>query len=390
MAGLLPVDAARSGAGSCTGQPGGRTLLSLLLLLGGAAVASAVPQTPQPAASVTLAQGGEARATIVIAPDAPRGVQQAAAELGHYVGRMAGCSSPLPVQVLGKPPAHGGSETFAFVGAVDWALRETSFNATLLPAEGYAVFAHNSSWLFIVGKNDTEAAQALQFGGDGPVGSNDTLAAAYGLLQELGVTWLWPGDSGEVVPSLPAVSVPPAGVNVSSAPPLIQRHLRPIYHPGSLQTWKRPSGNVAADAALSSWVNQSVYEQLAAEESQWLQRMRMGGHDVPPWGQAFMNWWAQYNHTHPEYFALQPDGHRGPVVASEPDRVKMCVSSPALHRAIAAGGTDHNHYGLSAAEDDSDTGYCTCSKCRAWDAAGVTPWDQPGASPTGSLSDRCE
>jgi hypothetical protein len=45
-------------------------------------------------------------------------------------------------------------------------------------------------------------------------------------------------------------------------------------------------------------------------------------------------------------------------------------------------------YGLSSAEDDSSTGYCTCSKCTAWDAAGVIPWNKPGASTTGSLSDR--
>ena len=34
------------------------------------------------------------------------------------------------------------------------------------------------------------------------------------------------------------------------------------------------------------------------------------------------------------------------------------------------------------------TGYCTCSKCRSWDSPNVTRWNQPGASQTGSLSDR--
>ena len=224
------------------------------------------------------------------------------------------------------------------------------------------MFAHNSSWLFVVGKNDSAAGQ--QLGGEAdPVGYNDTLAATYGLLGELGVRWLWPGDSGEVVPSVAIVSAPPTGVNVSSAPSLIQRHLRPVYTPKEFQMWNAVSGNAAADAALSSWLNHSVFETLAADEQRWLQRMRMGSHEVPPWGQAFMTWWTEYNLTHPEYFALQPDGHRGPVVASEPDRVKMCVNNPALQTAIAAGGTAHNHYGLSAAEDDSNTGYCTCAKC---------------------------
>ena len=363
---------------------------ALVVLLGWEALLASAAPLP-PAVTVTLASHGEAKATVVIAPDASRGVQLAAAELSHYTARMAGCPSPLPIKALAEPPALASSdESFVFVGTVQWALSLTAFDAAQLPAEGYSIFAHNSSWLFVVGKNDTDLPDKghLQLGGNGPVGANDTLAAVHGLLGHLGVAWIWPGQMGEVVPALPVVSVPPGGANISSAPPLIQRHLRPIYHSKGLPAWRFPSGNVAADTALTAWMNDSVYEQLSQEESQWLQRQRMGGHAVPPWGQAFMTWWAQYNHTHPEYFALQPDGHRGPVVSSEPDRVKMCVSNPALHRAIAAGGTDHNMYGLSAAEDDSNTGYCTCSKCTAWDAPAVIPWNQPGASATGSLSDR--
>jgi len=358
-------------------------ILLLLLLL--SVVPVPAPPAPLPA-TVTLASHGKAVATIVISPDAPPGVQQAAQELAQYAARMAGCAAPLAVRALGEPPADP-EPAYAFVGAVEWALRETGFDAASMPEEGYAVFAHNSSWLFVVGRNDTTDG-LLQMGSDKPTGFNDTLSATYGLLGELGVRWLWPGASGEVVPSVPAVSAPPAGDGISSAPPLIQRHLRPIYNARELPIWQAASHNAAADAALSSWFNASVFDTLAAEERRWLQRMRMGAHQVPPWGQAFMTWWAEYNLTHPEYFALQPDGRRGPVVASEPDRVKMCVSNPALQAAIAAGGTSHNHYGLSAAEDDSSTGYCTCSKCTAWDAPSVTPWNQPGASLTGSLSDR--
>jgi hypothetical protein len=45
--------------------------------------------------------------------------------------------------------------------------------------------------------------------------------------------------------------------------------------------------------------------------------MKMGlgsSQATPPWGQAFMDWWHAYNQSHPEYFALQRDGHRGPDV----------------------------------------------------------------------------
>ena len=252
-------------------------ILLLLLLLS----VEPVPAPPAPLpATVTLASHGKAVATIVISPDAPPGVQQAAQELAQYAARMAGCAAPLAVRALGEPPADP-EPAYAFVGAVEWALRETGFDAASMPEEGYAVFAHNSSWLFVVGRNDTTDG-LLQMGSDKPTGFNDTLSATYGLLGELGVRWLWPGASGEVVPSVPAVSAPPAGDGISSAPPLIQRHLRPIYNARELPIWQAASHNAAADAALSSWFNASVFDTLAAEERRWLQRMHADGRTPGP------------------------------------------------------------------------------------------------------------
>ena len=329
---------------------------------------------------VALAENGKALSTIVIPADASAGVRQAAEEISQYVSRMAGAPR-LAIEALAAPSSDALNKVF--VGHVEWALRETKFDADKLPPEGYSVFAHNSSWLFVVGKNDSDACGLAT----NACSHNDTLHASYGLLDSLGVTWLWPGPSGDVIPSTPRVTAPVAGT-ISSSPPLIQRHMRPVYNSKWLSMIKDSAHNMAADRALSTWINDTVYATLAAHEARWLQRMRMGQHDVPPWGQAFMTWWDKYNTSHPEYFALQPDGHRGPGAHLTPDRVKMCVSNPELHKAIAEGGTSHNHFGLSAAEDDSNVGYCTCSKCTAWDNPNVTRWDQPGASPTGSLSDR--
>jgi len=57
--------------------------------------------------------------------------------------------------------------------------------------------------------------------------------------------------------------------------------------------------------------------------------------------------------------------------------VKMCVSNTGLHRQIAS-LMPPGAAGVSACEDDGDQGFCTCSKCRAWDveAAGQGP-DSP-------------
>ena len=112
-----------------------------------------------------------------------------------------------------------------------------------------------------------------------------------------------------------------------------------------------------------------------------------------------MDWWHMYNQSHPEYFALQRDGHRGPDVSTQFDRchlsqsvsrhcnatkcseqlcvwkvadwgngkqmwTKMCVSQPALHDQIVKFFVNHtllegvgNHsLGVSACEDDFDAG----------------------------------
>lgn len=69
---------------------------------------------------------------------------------------------------------------------------------------------------------------------------------------------------------------------------------------------------------------------------------------------------------------------------------KMCVSQPALWDQIVENfvnntlleGVGNHSLGVSACEDDMDGGYCTCSKCRAWDAS------TEGNSSTGRLSDR--
>ena len=346
-------------------------LLQLAFLL----LARSTVSPPAPGATVALAGGGKALATIVIPVGSDfltcNGVSQAAQELSHYVAKMAG-SPLLPVVV---DDGRGGTSSASpgnrvFVGDVPWALAAAGFNATTAMAqEGISVFAHNSSWLFVVGRSDGEDGDHRVCGSESS-GRNDTLHAAYTLLQSLGVHWIGPYEGGDIVPNRSTVFAPAGGQPLSQAPVLLKRQIRKIYNAAAFYRPDVP------------WLNQTVFNALDAQETLWLQRMRLGQHDTPPWGQAFSSWWAQYGTTHPEYFALNPDGKRGPREASAPDRVKMCVSQPALWAAVASGGTKHNPYGLSAAEDDSDSGFCQCDKCKAWDAT------SRANSPTGKYSDR--
>ena len=112
-------------------------------------------------------------------------------------------------------------------------------------------------------------------------GRNDTLHATYTLLESLGVHWLGPYSGGNFVPRRDTVVAPVGGVPLTQAPVLLKRQIRKVYKTAEYYTPNVP------------WLNQSVFDALAAKETLWLQRMRLGQHNTPPWGQAFSTWWKR-------------------------------------------------------------------------------------------------
>ena len=67
----------------------------------------------------------------------------------------------------------------------------------------------------------------------------------------------------------------------------------------------------------------------------WLKQQRMGSSERYAFGHAFTRWWAAYGKKHPEYFALV-NGKREPRYKNRADRVKLCVSNPAVWKQIVA------------------------------------------------------
>ena len=139
--------------------------------LGCAPAAAAVPIA---GTTVVLAAGGEPKATIVIPKGSDallcNGVSQAAQELSQFVAEMAQ-SAPLPIVVddeQGAMSARGNvpGGSVVFVGAVPWALEIAGFDASALEQEGVAVFAHNASWLFVLGRSDGRDGDRHECGSD--------------------------------------------------------------------------------------------------------------------------------------------------------------------------------------------------------------------------------
>jgi len=186
-----------------------------------------------------------------------------------------------------------------------------------------------------------------------------TLFAVYFFLEnEFGVSWIEPGDKGIVFK--PSKELVLSEKNFSWIPPLAQRHFRPVLLHKNIK---------AANSVLPEKMQLSEKEAMEneLEEKTWLRRMKMGRNIILSYGHRFTEWWNKYGKTHPEYFALTEKGKREPMGA--PDRIKMCVSNPALHKAIVnewyekyKKDPENSSKVINVCENDS-RGYCQCPEC---------------------------
>ena len=97
--------------------------------------------------------------------------------------------------------------------------------------------------------------------------------------------------------------------------------------------------------------------------------MRMGYSAKRPYtiGHAFTDWQTKYLKTHPEYFGLDKEGHRG-VDGFRAKTAKLCLSNDGCIDQIivnwTAAGT--NRF-LNICPNDGTPGYCHCAQCMVLD-----------------------
>ncbi len=289
-----------------------------------------------------LVENGKAAASIVI-PAGATGVERyAAEELRDHIERATGArlsiveTAPAGARVLiGRAAAAAGVD------------------ASGLTLEHFRVKTAGNA-LCLAGRD--RGSDPLDLGGVQP----GTLFAVYDFLdRELGVRWLWPGEFGTYAPRRARIAV--EGLDRTGGPELVQRKFR------TLRTRFRGMNEFVVEGI--DWLPPDVTGRLAREEYAWLRRQQMGRRENLPFGHSFTRWWEKYGQTHPEYFATLLN-RKQPY--PKPDRVKLCVSNPAVveqivrdWQAAGAGPT------LAAAPNDSRA-YCTCERCRAWDKPEIT------------------
>jgi hypothetical protein len=318
------------------------------LIVGGVCLAALGAQT-RPGYAVDLVHDGKPVAAIVI-PSHPLPVEAyAAQELEYHVRASTGAQLPI-ISEDSHPPA--GVRARVYLGHCS-AARSIGIVPSALPGNSYLVSSMGAD-LYIVGQDsDGDALAGRTHAG--------TLFAVYDLLEsQMGVRWLWPGKLGEVIPSHRDLSLTPSDEVVQ--PLLWFKEWRSSY-----------SRQEKTDA-----------DRFSRDQAVWLRRQRFGDSVLPDYGHSFGGWWDKYGKTHPEYFAVRPDGKRPD---DEAPYIHMSVSEPGLWAQIIENWKERGApQFLNICENDGYAG-CSCDKCLAWDEPDPDhpgmrlPWNGPDKHP---------
>ena len=167
-----------------------------------------------------------------------------------------------------------------------------------------------------------------------------TLSATYEFMERvLGCRWYWPGKLGTVVSSEKNIAVD--NLYKTGAP---QFDCRALFYDIS----KDP--DIPPHAVVT-----------------WQRRNRLGGSAPDPIAMhSFRDWLEKFGKTHPEYFALQPDGKRKLNTESG---IHLCMTNPDVIREAGKWAVEYfkkhpNAKFVSIMPGDSnDLKYCRCPNC---------------------------
>ncbi len=286
------------------------------------------------AAELVLVERGASRVPIVVAADAPPSARHAAHELAEYIEKTSGARLQIIEGLPDPVPPHAiwvGIQPVVkeLFPRVDFDFRH--------PEE--TLVAADSNHLVIAGRDRRAGEVWVEHG---------TANAIYTFIQDyLGVRWLWPGPLGEDVLRRETIALAPFTHRFH--PTFLSRDV--FIH---AERW-----GVAGD-----WTR--------------LQRLALDSRQGPAGGHAFTDWWERFHESHPEYFALQPDGTRSGW--PDPRTVKLCQSNPAVWAQWLADaeeslrGNPALNYLRASPNDGFSSGICVCENCRAWDRADGPPF----------------
>lgn len=213
-------------------------------------------------------------------------------------------------------------------------------------------------------------------------GAGVSFAVTY-LLEALGCRYLWPGESGKIIPKRAEIVLP--DIDWRYAPEFKHRVMRDY---GALDGWSEKSAAKIADywnidaAKFFSILQEKRFDRKGNRDF-----FRWHGvndkHDLPGHWSAvhnFRDFWQKYGKEHPDWFALQPNGSRHQDLGTLSDRNTLCLANEGLREqiardAIAAFRRNHDdlHVYTLGLPDGGYMAQCMCQKCRALDPVNALP-----------------
>ncbi len=331
--------------------------------------------------------------TIIVVPDRPNGSQiEGAKILASHIYQISGAKvDVIEEDELGYPKYQDkrviaddfvtSAKTFIFVGEGDFSRYRLGVNSDKLGIGGIRIKTVGNA-LVLLGKDNNFSGDRKSVDNRYEHWSWGTRYAVIVFLEKyLGVRYLWPGETGKIVPKKKNIIIPE--IDYQFTPMLPQRQIR------------RSPYSKRAQIGLD-WLRISKEEYLTLKRnaretksysSSWFGWQRLGGSLGLIEGDGFIlppELWKRWPKEHPDWFAMQLDGSRSQIVKGKlAERPRLCVSNAELIKAIAKVKIEElksHPLRKSVSIEVNDGGYigfCMCPKCKSLDVSNgrkVTLW----------------
>lgn len=311
-----------------------------------------------------LVADGQPKAVIVVPSKASRAATEGARILREHLLEISGAH----LKILKESDLEQ-------VLVTDGQIRSTASQAYILVGESKLAnkLGQNSEGLGPGGILIRTVGNALVLLGPDDRTPSDPWGSRYAvttfLEDELGCCYLWPGQSGKVIPKRITITV--GALNVHFTPLLKQRKIRWSGYSSRIQQgldrlrYSKKDFLLARDKAAT----------IESASPDWMDWHRMGGTLGLRTGDGTIlsaEAWKRFLKEHPDWFAMQADGSR--YFDPNWERPRLCLSNPALIEAIVQEKLkelQHNPGRTSTSlivnDGGSKAGFCLCDACKAMD-----------------------
>ena len=299
---------------------------------------------------LTLAVDGHANAIIVIADDASAAARNGAKILSDHLTQISGAE----FETVTEKELNHTVEVLLLVGQGKLASSRGASGKDLKP--GGILIKTFPNAIVMLGADDPSSTDP-----------NGTRYAVTTFLEDaLGVRFLWPGEMGKVVPKQKTIRIEP--IDRKFNPMLAQRKIR--MGGGWGDRMAKGGERLLVDEEDFRRLNPAAKE-TESEDGGWAGWQRMGGSLRLASGHSFGDYWERFGESHPEWFAMAPNGSRDQ--SASPHRARLCVSNSELVEQVARDRialierTGQKSVAIGP-NDGGTTSFCTCEKCEALDA----------------------